>query len=579
MKNLLVKSDFRFDIYFFRLTVAFIMAAVLIMDSGVLFLTDSFASMNNLNSRADSILVAINDRKVTVQDFLDFYKTRPRIARWHSSENNQKDPLEILEALIGKILMVQEAYTLFPHILKRYERDVAAFEQRCLIDFISEKEISQGIEISEQEIFKRIPEERKIEVHLRRIVTATEQEALSLKKQLVDGADFVSLAKKYSLGEEAQRGGDIGYMTFDKGIFPKKAVEEIFQLKEGKIGNPAKIREGFALFQVIEKRKVDTATLERVKQYIRQQITLERKRERWDQLLEQLKKDSTVIVNEALFKEIELSMTQGQGEGALKRMSGLEIARIKSRPIRLGEIIPNSSDTSLGGAKPWERDVASLRRILDRRLRVFLFSEYARQNKYDQSPEIKKNVSRFKEDLMVKQLITEKVYKGLTIGLEECRIYYQKHLSEYLVPEQVRIDEIVVQDKVTATDLLHQLQKGTDFTKLSKQYSAPEALRLKDFFAKGESGMGKEFEEKVFNLQPGQISEIIKTYKEFHIVKLLERRKEGITEFLKVESEIREKLLPAKKEKTLSDYIASLRQKSQIIINKPLFQEVVANVL
>ena len=180
---------------------------------------------------------------------------------------------------------------------------------------------------------------------------------------------------------------------------------------------------------------------------------------------------------------------------------------------------------------------------------------------------------------MVKQLITEKVYKGLTIGLEECRTYYQKHLSEYLVPEQVRIDEIVVQDKATATDLLHQLQKGMDFTKLSKQYSAPEALRLKGFFAKGESGMGKEFEEKVFNLQPGEISEIIKTYKEFHIVKLLERRKEGITEFLKVESEIREKLLPAKKEKTLSDYIASLRQKSKIIINKPLFREVVANVL
>ena len=574
MRNLFIKGNFRPVTFIFYVTMALIMAII-----GLPFSSIPFAFADKVNYKADQILVTVNARKITVQDFLDFYKTRPRVARWNVREDNRNDPHEILEALIGKILMVQESYKLYPDILNHHEQEIAAFEQRCLINYISEKQIDRGIEINEQEVTERIPENRKVEVHLRRIVTAAQEEVARLKKQFEKGADFASLAKKFSLGEEAQNGGDIGYMTFDKGIFPKKVVEEIFQLGVGEVGNPAKIREGFALFQVIGKRKVDAATLERVKQYIRQQITLERKRERWDQLLEQLKKDSTVVINEALFKEIELAMARGQGEAVLKRMRGIEIARVKNVPIRLDEIITNNSDFSLGGGRPWEKDVASLRRFLDRRLRVILVSDYARQYNYDKSPEIKKNVSRFKEDLMARQLITEKVYKGLTIKMEECRAYYQEHLSEYLVPEQIRIDEITVQDEALAVDLFQQLKQGTDFTELSRKYSASDAIRLKGFFAKGESGMGAEFEEKVFHLQVREISEVIKTSKGFHIIKLLERRKEGATEFSKVESGIREKLLSAKKEKTLSDYITSLRRKSQIIIHKPLFQEVITNVL
>jgi len=368
-------------------------------------------------------------------------------------------------------------------------------------------------------------------------------------------------------------------MGFDQGIFPKKVVEDIFQLKDQEIGDPAKIREGYALFQVLGRRKVDAATSDRNKQLVRQQILLERKRERWDQFIEQVRQKSSVIINENLFKELEKAMIQQRGDEAVERMKDLEVARIKDRVIRLREIIPNQLDSPFNGTKPWANDATLLRNILDRQIKILLVSDYARQLHYDQLPEVKKNIARFKDDLMVRKLIAEKIYKDLTVSREDCRAYYQQHLSEYRFPEQIRIDQIVVQDEKLAASLLHQVKQGADFKELAQKFSSVDALKLKNFFARGESGMGDEFESRVFDLRSEEVSDIIKTSSGFHVVKVLERQEEGGAEFTEVESPIRDRLLQEKKEKALHDYFASLRQESHINVNESLFQEITHDAL
>ncbi len=532
-----------------------------------------------LFSKEIDILAVVNEQKISVQDFMDFYKTRPRIARWESSESPQDNPKKILEDLIDKTLMAQEAYTLFPRALKQHEREIADFENKSLINYFSEKQINQGIQISEQEIFTRMPENKKIEIHLRRLVVVSLDEAIKHKAELDKGADFEKFIRKFSLAEDAAKGGDIGYMTFDKGIFPKKVVEKLFQMKIGEISEPEKIREGFALFQLLAKRKVSPSTLERNKDYIRQKISLERKKERWGQLFEQLKKDASVIVNEALFKELEASVSMGKTAALLSRVMGLEIARIKGNSILLGELIPKNQNLSFGATKPWEKDISILRRALEQKIKVFLVSEYARQLNYHQAEELKKNTSRFKDDLMVKKLITEKVYKGLKVTFKECQNYYQKHLADYWGPEQIRIDQIILQDEIKISDLFEQLKKGANFKEVSEIHSSPKDSWLKGFFAKGGSGLGTEFENQVFTLLPGQISSPIRTFKGYHLVKLLEKKEASYIDLDEVKANIKEKILSSKKEKALDNYIGALKQKSHLTINNPLLQETIKNEL
>jgi parvulin-like peptidyl-prolyl isomerase len=126
---------------------------------------------------------------------------------------------------------------------------------------------------------------------------------------------------------------------------------------------------------------------------------------------------------------------------------------------------------------------------------------------------------------------------------------------------------------------LHQLKQGADFKELAQKFSSIDALKLKNFFVRGESGMGEEFENQVFDLQPGEMSGIIRTSSGFHVVKVLERQDEGGTEFTEVESPIRDRLLQDRKEKALQDYLASLRRESRIKVNEPLFQEIIHDEL
>jgi len=585
-------------------------------------------SSRAISSRAaikmDKVLVTVDKRKITVQDFIDFHQTRPRIAHWNNPQNSpnnpnssnnqnpnsQGDPKETLDTLVGKVLMAEEASRLFPDTLKNAQQELADFEQVMLINVFTDEQIDKGIKISEQEVDRRVPENQKVEVHLRRIVVSTQEEALRLRKQLVKGqpsaqgiptaqgasveqsapvsvsvADFKRLARKFSLGEEAQKGGDIGYMAFDQGIFPKDVVEKIFQLKNGEITGPASIREGYALFQMTGRRKVTAQALERYKQYIRQQIRLERQRERWDELLQQLNRESGVVINEALFKQIEQDIARNQGSLALNRMSGMEIARVKDHTIRVEEIIPNDMDPTLKQSRPWEKDAQMLRRLLDRKVKTILVADYARRLHYDQSGEVKKSIVRFKDDLMVRRLVAEGIYKGLSVSQEECRNYYQAHLLEYRVPERVEISQICVSDEKTAVDIMHQLKEGANFNELSQKYPSSDSLTPKGFWARGGSGMGKEFEEKVFGLRLGEVTGPVKASNKaskgrvFHIVKLLDRQQEGYAPLAEVESRIRENLLSVKKEKALNDHIAALRRKSKVAVDETLFQEVIKNAL
>ena len=75
----------------------------------------------------------------------------------------------------------------------------------------------------------------------RHILVKTKEEAEALKKQLAGGADFASLAKKYSLCNSAKKGGDLGEFgpgkmlkAFDNVVFKneeKKYFADIINLK------------------------------------------------------------------------------------------------------------------------------------------------------------------------------------------------------------------------------------------------------------------------------------------------------------------------------------------------------------
>ncbi len=85
-------------------------------------------------------------------------------------------------------------------------------------------------------------------------------------------------------------------------------------------------------------------------------------------------------------------------------------------------------------------------------------------------------------------------------------------------------DRLNQEVRLQAENLLEQLRGGTPFAALASQYSQDvTALQGGDLGYFGRGQMVKEFEEAAFALEPGDISEIIKTQFGYHIIMVEER--------------------------------------------------------
>ena len=90
---------------------------------------------------------------------------------------------------------------------------------------------------------------------------------------------------------------------------------------------------------------------------------------------------------------------------------------------------------------------------------------------------------------------------------------------------EVRASHILVNTEQEANNLLSQIQGGTSFEQLAQQHSqCPSGRNGGDlgFFTRGK--MVPEFETTAFSMQPGQVSQPVKTQFGYHIIKVTEQR-------------------------------------------------------
>jgi peptidyl-prolyl cis-trans isomerase D len=111
---------------------------------------------------------------------------------------------------------------------------------------------------------------------------------------------------------------------------------------------------------------------------------------------------------------------------------------------------------------------------------------------------------------------------------------YNNNIEQYTTPEQVRASHILFKTegkddaavKAKAEDVLKQARAGADFAELAKKYSEDEASAKNggdlDYFARGR--MVPEFDQAVFAMQPGQISDLVKSQYGYHIIKLMDKK-------------------------------------------------------
>jgi len=152
---------------------------------------------------------------------------------------------------------------------------------------------------------------------------------------------------------------------------------------------------------------------------------------------------------------------------------------------------------------------------------------------------------------------------------------YNSSIEQYTTPEQVRASHILLKTegktdadvKAKAEAILKQVKAGADFAELAKKNSEDESNAKNggdlDYFGRGR--MVPEFDQAVFAMQPGQISDLVKTQYGYHIIKLVDK-KSAATRSL---AEVRQQLTDQLAYERAQAQAAALAEKLEKQVSKP----------
>jgi len=171
----------------------------------------------------------------------------------------------------------------------------------------------------------------------------------------------------------------------------------------------------------------------------------------------------------------------------------------------------------------------------------------------------------------------------VTVSPQDVEAAYNANIQQYQTPEQVRASHILLKTdgkdeaavRKQAEDILKQARApGADFAALAKKYSEDEGSKATggdlDYFSKGR--MVPQFETAAFAMQPGQISDLVKSQFGFHIIKVIDRKPASTRSLDEVRAQILDMLTSQRVDQQIADRTRDLDTR----ITKPADLDAVA---
>jgi peptidyl-prolyl cis-trans isomerase C len=185
--------------------------------------------------------------------------------------------------------------------------------------------------------------------------------------------------------------------------------------------------------------------------------------------------------------------------------------------------------------------------------------------------------SQMRKNMAIQQFIDKEFVQKINVPEKEVKAFYVSQPDSFKEPEQVRARHILIKvdpgtdesKKAEARKKLkgihNRLKKGEDFEALAKEFSeGPSGARGGDlgYFSRGQ--MVKPFEEVAFGLSPGKMSNIVETQFGYHLIKVVDKKPEGIVSFEEVKDRLIQYLKQQKVQEQVTLKIEKLKEKAKV---------------
>jgi peptidyl-prolyl cis-trans isomerase SurA len=186
---------------------------------------------------------------------------------------------------------------------------------------------------------------------------------------------------------------------------------------------------------------------------------------------------------------------------------------------------------------------------------------------------------RLREQIVLARLMNQAVRSRVSVDASEVEAYFKAHQDEFNQPAQARIRHIffrvepgasppqlqVVRER--ASRVLEEARNGGDFATLAQRHSEDATAANGGDLGVIRRGQAlPAFEEVIFTMREGDISEVIRTSNGLHIVKIESFSKGAEQSFPEIKAEIERRLLQGKMEQRFQDWTNELKDRAFIEI-------------
>jgi len=263
------------------------------------------------DSEKKKVLISSDVGKITLKDYLKALEDTPFWERPAPDDTSSlKGFLEYI--LLSRVVLPYDARKAGLDTCSAVLRELEKRKHELMAERLRELEAVDKIKITPEEVeayfkahrrdFVEPPRAEVVDIHLK-----DKDKADSLLALIRRGVDIEELAEKHST---LKRPGRLRWKfpvvkdEICENIFGKEFMDAVFGAKVGEVVGPIKVKGGYAIFKVLERREARPRSLEEVKKQVVSALRREKEGKLFGELLEKLRRKYRVVVYEDVLKEM-----------------------------------------------------------------------------------------------------------------------------------------------------------------------------------------------------------------------------------------------------------------------------------
>lgn len=261
----------------------------------------------------ERIIVQVNGEPIYLKDFVPLFKRkltgyRPMQERWHIEIDSDNTKNDVLDSLIDKKLVEQEALKRdYFRKNKEIKTQLDDYKRMLLVKAFKAKIVTPQIVLSEKELedyYKRHEKDYMgpAQYDLRLIEVKSEEKAKGIRDELLAGADFALLAREKSVAASANKGGAMGWVS--ERSLPENIKKEIEGLKSLEITPVIEKGIHYVIIQLKEKKQGRLIPYTEAKQRVKKALWSKKFNDFLNRYLEELREISQIKFDQKAFKTV-----------------------------------------------------------------------------------------------------------------------------------------------------------------------------------------------------------------------------------------------------------------------------------